>query len=414
MRRAPARHILVINSGSSSVKYDVFEMSGRTVLASGSAERIGEPHGRLVHRRRSGEGALRSEERTAPLPDHRAALAAIADALREAGIGEAGREVHVVGHRVVHGGERFRAPARVDREVLAALRRLAPLAPLHNPANVQGIEVCLERFPDAAHVAVFDTAFHQTLPPHAYRYAIPEPLYAEHGLRRYGFHGTSHAYVARRAADRLGRPLAALNLVTLHLGNGASAAALRGGRCIDTSMGLTPLEGLVMGTRCGDIDPAASLFVSRVTGRDAAAVERLLNEESGLRGLCGANDMREILARRDAGDERAALALDVYCYRIAKYIGAYNAVLGRLDGLVFTAGIGENAPVVRARACEGLAHLGIRIDAGRNEAVAGEVAEIHAGGAPVAVLVVRTDEELEIALQSEALLVETGLLERSK
>jgi len=249
-------------------------------------------------------------------------------------------------------------------------------------------------------VAVFDTAFHQGMPPHAYRYALPRSLYQAHHVRRYGFHGTSHAYVARQAAAFLNRPLGELNLITLHLGNGASAAAISGGRSIDTSMGMTPLEGLVMGTRSGDIDPALVFYIARETGQDYAAIEDLLNRESGLKGLCGANDMREVLRRVASGAADARLAFELYCYRIKKYIGAYWAVLGRLDAVVFTAGIGENAAAVRAQACKGLEGLGIRLDAGRNAATLQAVSDVSTADAPVRVLVVRTDEELEIAAQT--------------
>jgi acetate kinase len=388
--------VLVVNSGSSSLKVELIDLERRAARASALVERIGEPRGRWRLRLERGARPPEESERAAAFADHRAALRAIAEALRGVGAPAA------VGHRVVHGGEAFSAPARVDAEVIAAIRRLVPLAPLHNPANLLGIELCLELFPALPQVAVFDTAFHQTLPPRAYRYAVPEEWYVRHGVRRYGFHGTSHAYVARRAAEHLGRPAAELRLVTLHLGNGASAAAVAGGRCVETSMGMTPLEGLVMGTRSGDLDPAVPFHVARATGLAPAEIEELLNEASGLRGLCGANDMRDVLARIDAGDPRARLALEVYCHRIRKCVGAYVAVLGGLDALVFTAGVGENAPAVRALACDGLAFLGVRLDPHRNAAAAGEMAEIHAEGAPVALLVARTHEELEIALQTEA------------
>jgi acetate kinase len=369
-------------------------------------------------------------------PDHRTAFAAIATAMRETGVMEDVARVDGIGHRVVHGGERFQAPTRIDADVVAAIRALIPLAPLHNPANLLGIEVCLESFLKVPQVAVFDTAFHQTMPPHAYRYALPHSLYTDHAVRRYGFHGTSHAYVAKRTAQHFGSSLDRLNLITLHLGNGASAAAIEGGRCIDTSMGMTPLEGLVMGTRCGDIDPALVFYIGRATGMDPATVEALLNKESGLKGLCGANDMREVLKRMDAGDAPARLAFEVYCYRIRKYIGAYCAVLGRVDAIVFTAGVGENAPAVRAQVCADLTALGVRLDANRNAAVRGAasetasaitpttgrtseanrasvsprgprldpIGEIHSADSAVKLLVVRTNEELEIAEQTRAVL----------
>jgi acetate kinase len=396
--------ILVINSGSSSLKYRLFDMTSRAVLTTGSVERIGESSASLHHRWRVREGAMEEFDREVLAPDHRAAFTVIAAALRESRIMDAVMNIDAIGHRVVHGGERFRAPARIDAAIVSAIRALIPLAPLHNPANLLGIELCLELFPTVPQVAVFDTAFHQTMPAHAYHYAVPQGLYAEHQVRRYGFHGSSHAYVARRAAQHLAKPLTALNLITLHLGNGASAAAIQQGRCIDTSMGMTPLEGLVMGTRCGDLDPALVFYIGRAMGMEHAAVEELLNKESGLKGLCGANDMREVLKRMDAGDAQARLAFDVYCYRIRKYIGAYAAVLGRIDAIVFAAGVGENAVAVRAQVCAGLAVLGIRLDAHQNAAARGEASEIHAADSVVKLLVVRTNEELEIAEQTSTLL----------
>jgi acetate kinase len=305
-----------------------------------------------------------------------------------------------IGHRVVHGGEAFREPALIDGEVVEAIRGLIPLAPLHNPSNLLGIEVARERFPGVPQVAVFDTAFHQTLPPRAYRYALPHELYETHQVRRYGFHGSSHAYVAKEAARHLGLPIEEADLIILHLGNGASAAAVQGGMSIDTSLGMTPLEGLVMGTRCGDLDPSIPFYLMRRTGRKPEEVESLLNKESGLKGICGASDMREILAAAAQGNERAGLAVEMFCYRIKKYIGAYHAVMGRLGALVFTGGIGENAAPIRQRVCEGLEHLGIAIDRVKNETAQGPIAELQQEGSLVTVLVVRTNEELEIAQQT--------------
>ena len=313
---------------------------------------------------------------------------------------EEGESFAAIGHRVVHGGEVFREATRIDGKVVEAIREQCHLAPLHNPANLVGIEVALERQPGVPQVAVFDTAFHQTLPPRAYRYAIPEEWYASHRVRRYGFHGTSHAYVAREAAARLGRPIEELNLITLHLGNGASACAIEGGRSVETSMGLTPLEGLVMGTRSGDLDPSVAGYVAGQAGLSPEKVEAALNRKSGLEGLCGASDLRDVLEREASADERAALAVDVYVHRIRKYVGAYTAVLGRVDGLVFTAGVGENSPDVRERVCDGLEGLGIRIDPARNRAQAAGSRTIHAEGGAVAILVVPTTEELEIADQT--------------
>jgi len=328
-----------------------------------------------------------------------------------------------VGHRVVHGGDRFTGPAVIDDEVIEGIRELSILAPLHTAANLAGIAAARSRMPDVVHVAVFDTTFHRTIPDHAREYGLPRDLARAHGIRRYGFHGTSHEYVARRAAALLGRPLETLDLITLHLGGGASVAAIHGGASVDTSMGMTPLEGLVMGTRCGDVDPAVPTLIAEITGRSREDVHRLLNHESGLLGLCGASDMRDVHRLADGGDEDARLALEIFAYRAKKYVGAYYAALGRLDALVFTAGIGENDADVRARICAGLERLGIRVDDGRNSAVCeaklgdgsdggpggdGGSAEGTAGprarerfispsGAEVAVLVIPTDEELEIA-----------------
>jgi acetate kinase len=397
-------NILVINSGSSSLKYQLFDMHSEVVLTAGIVERIGETNATMRHQWRTSAGVLDRFEREMAAPDHRAAFLAIGAAMRETGVLRDVTRVEAIGHRVVHGGERFQASTRINTDVVTAIRALVPLAPLHNPPNLLGIELCLELFPTVPQVAVFDTAFHQTMPPHAYRYALPHRLYTDHAVRRYGFHGSSHAYVTRRASQYLGQAPAALNLISLHLGNGASAAAIEGGRCIDTSMGMTPLEGLVMGTRCGDIDPALVFYIGRVAGLDDAAVETLLNSESGLKGLCGANDMREVLRRMDAGDEPARLAFEIYCYRIRKYIGAYTAALGRVDAIIFTAGIGENAPAVRARVCAGLETLDIRLDARKNASVNGEIAEIQSTDSAVRLLVVRTDEEREIAEQVRAVL----------
>jgi acetate kinase len=404
----PDVQILVINSGSSSLKYRLFDLAEGVVVTTGSVERIGEGNPVLHHRWHTRTGAMDELERTISAADHRAAFAAITAALRETGVLEDVTHVDAIGHRVVHGGDRFHAPTRIDAVVVSAIRSLIPIAPLHNPANLLGIEICLELFPGVPQVAVFDTAFHQTMPAHAYHYALPQSLYADHHVRRYGFHGTSHAYVAKRVAQHLARPLDTLNLITLHLGNGASAAAIQRGHCIDTSMGMTPLEGLVMGTRCGDLDPALVFYIGRATGLNVDAVETLLNDDSGLKGLCGANDMREVLKRMDAGDEQARLAFDVYCYRIRKYIGAYFAALGSVSAIVFTAGVGENAPAVRAHVCAGLESLGIRLDRIRNADVRGEIAEIQSDDSIVKLLVVRTNEELEIAEQTRALLVDAS------
>ncbi len=393
--------ILVLNAGSSSIKYELFEMTGREALASGLVERIGEAQGQLTQRHRAG-ARFQETRREGAVADHREGFAWIGEALNGAGVVSSPDELSGVGHRVVHGGEAFKAPALIDVRVVEQIREQIPLAPLHNPANLVGIEVAMAGLPDLPHVAVFDTAFHHSMPPHAYHYALPHEMYEAHQVRRYGFHGTSHGFVAKQAARYLGRPLHTLNLITLHLGNGASAAAIQNGRSVDTSMGLTPLEGLVMGTRCGDLDPAIVFYLARVTGQENDALDSLLNRESGLRGLCGVNDMREIIHRAADGDERAALAIDMYAYRIKKYIGAYCAVLGQTDAIVFTAGIGENSAEIRSRACSGLSALGIEVDRDRNLSPADCAREIQPADGPVKVLVIPTDEELEIAEQTVA------------
>ena len=375
--------LLVLNSGSSSIKYRLFQMESMAVLRAGAVDEIGE--------------AGASEVR-----DHREGFTRVMSDLSDSGAIREASDLFGIGHRVVHGGERFREPTRVDAGVLEAIREMIPFAPLQNPGDLLGIEVALATFPGVPEVAVFDTAFHQTMPPRAFRYALPRDLYDAHRVRRYGFHGTSHSHVARRAAELLGKPTGSLNLITLHLGNGASAAAILEGKSVDTSMGMTPLEGLIMGTRCGDLDPAVPFFLGTVTGKNPGELLALLNGESGLKGICGANDMREVHRRTAAGDPSAELAIDMYSYRIRKYIGAYTAVLGRVDALVFTGGIGENDAEVRRRACEGMEKLGIAVDEAKNGSPSSVPREIQREGMPVKVLVIPTNEELEIALQTVA------------
>jgi acetate kinase len=398
--------VLVINCGSSSIKYGLFAMAPGHLLASGLLERIGESASLIRHRAENAQGELVENKREINAPDHRAAFVHIAEVLSSTFEFEGGEGPDAIGHRVVHGGEAFSASVVINQRVIDTIRNLIPLAPLHNPANLTGIEACREIFPSVPQVAVFDTAFHQTMPPQAYRYAIPEDWYSRHGIRRYGFHGSSHRYVASRAADYLQRPIDDLKLVTLHLGNGASAAAIRNGRSIDTSMGFTPLEGLVMGTRCGDLDAAIPLFLENVLNQSADELQESLNRDSGLKGLCGSNDLREVLAKEQAGDERARLALDVYCYRIRKYIGAYFVALDGLDALVFTGGVGENAPLIRSRICKGLEKLGIRIDPEANDRALEDISEIGHSGYSVRVLAVRTNEELQIARETLSVLTE--------
>lgn len=333
------------------------------------------------------------------MPDHDAAFAWMLRAFAEHGPSLEERPPVAVGHRVVQGGARFFEPTVITELVKINIDELSVLAPLHNPANLAGIVAAERAFPSVPHVAVFDTAFHQTMPPAAYTYAIDAEVAARHRVRRYGFHGTSHQYVSRAAAAFLGRPVEDLKLIVLHLGNGASACAVDGGRSVETSMGMTPLEGLVMGTRSGDLDPAVLLHLQRRAGLDVAGVDDLLNKRSGILGLGGHGDMRDLVAAAESGDARAELALEVYCHRIRSYVGAYAAQLGRLDAVVFTAGVGENAAPVRARALAGLEWFGIEVDAERN-AARGGARRISPDGARVEVLVVPTDEELEIARQT--------------
>ncbi len=364
--------VFVLNAGSSSIKYTVLAVESGTLVADGIVERIGVPGG---------------------VPDHATALARVL-----AEIGDTA--IDAVGHRVVHGGERFTDATVIDDDVEAAIEQLIELAPLHNPAGLAGIRAARAALPDVPHVAVFDTAFHATIPVEAATYAIDADLAARHGIRRYGFHGTSYQYVSRVAAETLGRGLGELRMIVLHLGNGASMAAIRGGRSVDTSMGLTPLEGLVMGTRSGDLDPAIPFHLHRVAGLTIDELDDLLNRRSGMLGLSGHADMREVIDAAAGGDESAALALEVYLHRIRHYIGAYAAVLGGLDALVFTAGVGENSDIVRAGAVRGLEFLGIAIDPAANAARGDTARIISAADSPVAVLIVPTDEELEIARQT--------------
>jgi acetate kinase len=387
--------ILVINSGSSSLKYQLIDVEVGEVLASGLVERIGETTGTATH-----HGPAESHHRDLAVVDHAAAFAAMRDAFDEHGPSLAEHPPIAIGHRVVHGGVRYIEPTIVTDVVKSDIADLAELAPLHNPANLEGIIAAEGLFADIPHVAVFDTAFHQTLPPAAFTYAIDAELAERQRVRRFGFHGTSHRFVSRAAAEFLGRPLGEVKQIVLHLGNGASACAVDGGRSIETSMGMTPLEGLVMGTRSGDIDPAVLFYLHRKTGMDFGELEDLLNRRSGLVGLSGHNDMRDVHDAAASGDHAAQLAFDVYVHRLTHYIGGYFAQLGRLDALVFTAGVGENSPEVRARAVEGLGGLGIRLDLARNAAQSHLPRRISTDDSPVAVLVVPTNEELEIARQT--------------
>ncbi|OZD32830.1 acetate kinase [Rhodococcus sp. 06-1477-1B] len=389
--------ILVVNSGSSSVKFQLVDPDSGESLASGLVERIGESDGRVELDYR-GE----STERIQHIEDHGDGLALAFEMLADAGI-ELGSDVTAVGHRVVHGGTVFYRPTIIDDAVVQRISDLSSLAPLHNPPNVLGIEVARKQLPNVPHVGVFDTAFFHSLPDAAATYAIDAAVAAEHDIRRYGFHGTSHRYVSEQVAQFLERDLGDLKQIVLHLGNGASASAVDGGRAVDTSMGLTPLEGLVMGTRSGDIDPGVIMHLRRSAGMSVDDIDTLLNRRSGLIGLSGVNDFRELQQRIDDGDASARLAYDVYIHRLRKYIGAYMIGLGRLDVITFTAGVGENAAAVRADALANLEHFGIRIDSERNAVRSKQARVISADSSAVTVLVVPTNEELAIARATDDL-----------
>jgi len=392
--------VLVLNCGSSSVKYQLLLMPGEELLARGLVERIGE--GRAVHIFEPQTEAFEyhgQQEFELGRIGHEAALRAILDTLQ--GKGQTDMTIEAVGHRVVHGGESFTEAVKVDGGVKEAIRDCISLAPLHNPPNLVGIEAAEDLLPGIPNVAVFDTAFHQTLPPEAYRYAIPARYYHEYRLRRYGFHGTSHRYVAGRAAEMLGTSLDGLRLLTCHLGNGCSIAAIKDGQSVETSMGFTPLEGLIMGTRSGDLDPAVVTHIQRVDGIGPEEAIAILNKDSGLLGLSGySNDMRDIEGGRDRGNDGARLAFDGFVHRVKKYIGAYTAVLNGLDGIVFTAGIGQKSPAVREAVCRDMEGLGITFSPKKNQQM-GKTGEGRVDdGGPVAVLVVKTNEELAIAREA--------------
>ncbi len=404
--------VLVVNSGSSSFKYQLIDMDAEQVLASGLVERIGAPStgsGTAGHSTHTVRAAAFPETSTAldatyqrelPIPDHTAGFQVMLDAFVEHGPSLDDNAPVAVGHRVVHGGDRFFEPTLVTPIVETNIDELSVLAPLHNPGALQGIRAAKAAFPDLPHVAVFDTAFHQTLPPAAYTYAIDREIAEANRIRRYGFHGTSHKFVSEAAAAFLGRGLGELKQIVFHLGNGASVTAIDRGRSVETSMGLTPLEGLVMGTRSGDVDPAVLFQLARVAGMATDELDALLNKRSGLLGLAGVSDMRDIRAGVDAGDPAATLAFDVYVHRLRAYAGAYLAQLGGVDVISFTAGVGENAPEVRAGAMATLGFAGVELDPDRNAARGRGIRVISTDASRVTVLVVPTDEELEIARQT--------------
>jgi acetate kinase len=393
--------ILVINAGSSSLKYQLMDMDNEQIIAKGLVERIGIEGANLQHRP-VGKPNVRIEQ---PMKDHTDAIKLVLKALTnpEHGVIADMGAINAVGHRVLHGGDKFTRSMLIDGKVMDAIRAAIPLGPLHNPANIMGIEACQKVMPGTPMVAVFDTAFHQTMPDYAYIYGIPYEYYKTLHIRRYGFHGTSHRYLALRTAQFLGRDPKGLRIVTCHLGNGSSLAAIQDGRCVDTSMGLTPLEGVLMGTRSGDIDPTVMEYLMNRDNMSIEQVISLLNKKSGLIGISGvSSDMRDVLDAAEGGNDRARLAVDVFCYRIRKYIGAYAAAMGGLDVIVFSAGIGENNPKLRKTIVANLEYLGVGIDDELNNRKAPEI-DISSAGASVRTLVIATNEELMIARDTLAL-----------
>lgn len=393
-------NILVLNCGSSSVKYKLIDVDKKETLAEGGVEKIGLPDSFLKFRLPDGGKKVVEES----IPDHRKAINDILNLLTDPVYGCIGslKEIDAVGHRVVHGGEKFNKSVKIDDEVIEKIKECYDVAPLHNPANMTGIDAVTEILPGVTHVAVFDTAFHQTMPKEAYMYALPYELYEKYAIRRYGFHGTSHRYVSKRVCEFLGVPYEKQRIITCHIGNGGSITAVKGGKSIDTSMGLTPVEGLMMGTRVGDVDPGALTFIMDKEGLDTKALSNLINKKSGVLGISGiSSDMRDIDAAIAQGNERAKLALDMYIYRIIKYIGAYTAVLDGVDIIVFTGGVGENQQPLRKAVCDHLSYLGVKIDDEVNAASRGEEKVISAPDSKVKVVVIPTDEEMMIAKDTE-------------
>lgn len=394
--------ILVINTGSSSLKYQLIDTMNEAVLAKGNCDRIGIENSFIKHTKMGSDAVVIEKD----MANHKVAIQQVLNVLTDKDIGVISNmsEIAAVGHRVVHGGERFHDSVIIDDEVMKALGECIELAPLHNPPNIIGIEACKEVMPSTPMVAVFDTAFHQTMPKHAYLYALPYEIYEKYGVRKYGFHGTSHKYVANRAAEILGKPIEDLNIITCHLGNGASICAVRKGKSVETSMGFTPLAGLAMGTRCGTIDPAVISYLMDKEKMSVKDINDYLNKKSGVLGISGvSSDFRDIEAAADQGNERAALAIEIFCYRAKKYIGEYAAVMDGVDVLIFTAGIGENNPLVRKKILSGMDYMGIDVDWKKNE-VMGKEADISAPGSKVKTMVIPTNEELAIARETLKLL----------
>ena len=386
--------ILVINSGSSSVKFKFYDIKNHACIASGLIEEIGSTH---ANGRLNCVNGQFAEVKGENIPDHETAIAMAIDLLKQNGAIKDLSEVGGIGHRIVQGADYFDAPALVDEDVMAKIAELAPLAPLHNPANLAGIKSCLKIAPKIPNVAVFDTIFHQSIPPYAYMYALPYEFYEKYKVRRYGAHGTSHGFVSQEGAKFLGIEYDKFNAITLHLGNGSSVSAIENGKCIDTSMGLTPLEGIIMGTRCGSIDPAIIPYIERVAGYNAQDMDAIMNKKSGLLGICGASDLRKVYEKMEGGEPRAKLAFEMLVYSVVKMIGAYYAVLGRVDAVIFAGGIGENAPHFRENVCGRLAHIGIAIEPKKNYNNTGSIRNLSAAGSKIQTLVIPTNEELAIA-----------------
>ena len=393
--------ILVLNCGSSSIKYALYNMDDNSVMTSGGAERVGLDGAFVKVKLANGE----KKQIMHDIPEHTEGVKFIFSLLTDPEIGviKLLSEIEAVGHRMVHGGEKFSQSVLITPEVIKAFEEVSDLAPLHNPANMKGVNAVSELMPGLPQVGVFDTAFHQTMPPKAYMYAIPYELYEKYGIRRYGFHGTSHRYVSARALEYLGMKAEGTKVITAHIGNGGSLAAVVDGKCIDTTMGLTPLEGVMMGTRSGDIDGGAITFIEKKLGLDADGVSNLLNKKSGVFGLCGLTDMRDVAAAAAAGDKKAEVAQDSYFYRVKKYVGAYAAAMGGCDVLVFTAGVGENQSAIREVVCQDMEFMGIKLDVEKNNQIHGEEAIISTPDSKVKVVVIPTDEELMIASDTMAL-----------
>lgn len=393
--------ILVINSGSSSIKFQLFDMDKNLALASGLVESIGEE---LGHIKVTSNVSKETKKDSLIIKDHESGLQEIQNRLKQMNILESLSEVDGIGHRVVQGGALFTKPTLITKDVIDGIDNLSSLAPLHNPAHLAGIKTAMNQAPKVPQVAIFDTSYHQSIPKYAYMYALPYEMYEKHQIRRYGFHGTSHYYVAKEAAKYLGIAFENFNAITLHLGNGASATAIKNGKSIDTSMGLTPLEGLIMGTRCGDMDPSIIHYIAQKTDQDIHSINNMLNKKSGLKGICGTNDARGMDELIQKGDKKAKLAFDMSVYRIKKYIGSYLAIIGKIDALIFTGGIGENYKELRSAVCENLEHLGIGIDEDVNNNPQKEIANLTKENCKVKVLKIPTNEELEIALQTQRII----------